>query len=149
MYTTEYAQYMPSFFEQLLFLGISIAIVFVIAFLYGFLKGPFSFVMRFFQSVRLPRLPQARSLDNSESTMLLQEALKLKADIEMLEAKKRELENQNNSLRGVSEPTIKHILDQLRPGEKQSAQRDYVLFILGMVFSTFISIILSILRIGS
>lgn len=81
---------------------------------------------------------------------------KIRCELDELESKRvaklkslEELEHVVNnrqelldSLKNVSFPVVTHFLEEARKGEKKSAMRDYVLFVLGIVLGIFINLIL-------
>lgn len=72
----------------------------------------------------------------------------LEKDMSDLSAREKELKDRITALEGVPLPAAEHFVKLSAPGERRSAWRDYILFLAGVVLSTIIAILLSILGFG-
>jgi hypothetical protein len=71
---------------------------------------------------------------------------KLEADLASLSEREQELQKRVDDLQNVPLPVAEHFAALTSVGEKRSARRDYVLFGLGVVVSTVISIIFFLIQ---
>lgn len=78
-----------------------------------------------------------------ESTVLA-----LEENLQGLELREKDLQQRIEHLQQVPLPAVEHFAQLLEVGEKRSAGRDYLLFGLGVIVSTIIAIILSLLGLG-
>jgi septal ring factor EnvC (AmiA/AmiB activator) len=69
----------------------------------------------------------------------------LEAELEKLEAAEKEQKQRIEELKQVPIPAVEHLLETMKPSEQRSERRDYLLFGAGVVVSTVVSIILSLL----
>lgn len=78
-----------------------------------------------------------------------QEAVqKLENDLRALKTRENELQEVIQTLEKVPIPVAKYLADAASAGERRSARRDYILFGLGVVVSTIVTIILRALGLG-
>lgn len=78
-----------------------------------------------------------------ESTVLA-----LEKNLQGLEIREKDLKQRIEHLQQVPLPAVEHFAQLLEVGEKRSAGRDYLLFGAGVIVSTIIAIVLSLLGLG-
>lgn len=69
---------------------------------------------------------------------------KLEKQLEYLEKKENHLEDKISTMEKVPVESMKYFEEVLNKGEKRSAKRDYIIFLLGIIFTTIIGVLLNI-----
>jgi chromosome segregation ATPase len=69
---------------------------------------------------------------------------KLESELTQMEQHEEQLQKRIEELKGIPVPVAEHFAQLIEQGEKRSAWRDYMLFGLGVVVSTVVAIILSL-----
>lgn len=72
----------------------------------------------------------------------------LEEKMNALEANEVEIKNRIEHLKSIPLPAINHFAEMMKPSERKSAKRDYILFGAGVFVSTLIAIILKAFGLG-
>ena len=70
---------------------------------------------------------------------------RLESRLNQMKEREKEMQDRIQALEGVPLPAMEYFLQAMEKGERRSALRDYLLFGAGVVVSTFVALILSLL----